>query len=80
MAARRAALGAHPRSRDDLGGHAGCAVCDGARLVEQQGVAVTRGLHRPARGGEDVELQQPIHAGDAYGGKQASDGGGDRGR
>ena len=63
--------------RDELGRHA-VAEGDGAGLVEQQRVDVAGGLDRAARGGEDVEADQPVHAGDADGGQQPADGGRDQ--
>ncbi len=68
-------FGPHARRRDHLGRHA-VAVGDGAGLVEQQRVAVAGGFDRAARGGQHVELQEPVHAGDADRREQA----GDRGR
>ena len=51
---------------------------DGAGLVEQQRVDVARGFHGLAAHGEHVVLHDAIHAGDADGGKQAADGGGNQ--
>ena len=50
---------------------------DGAGFVEQQGVDVAGGLNGAAGGGEDVVLDEAVHAGDADGRKQAADGRGD---
>ena len=47
-------------------------------LSSSRGVHVARRLHRPAGGGQHVELQQPVHAGDAYGREQAPYGRGDQ--
>ena len=65
---RRAApaSGRTPGGGDDLGRHA-VAEGDGAGLVEQQGVDVAGRLDRAARGRQDIDLQQPVHAGDADG-------------
>ena len=73
---RRLALGDAGR-RDDLG-RLPVAEGDGAGLVEQQRVDVAGGLDRAARHGEHVELEQPVHAGDADGRQQAADGGRDQ--
>ena len=48
---------------------------DGARLVEQQRVHVTRGFHGPPGHRQDVVLHQAVHAGDADGRDQRADGG-----
>ena len=50
---------------------------DGAGLVQQQGVDVAGRLDGPARQGEHVVLDHPVHAGDADGRQQGADGGGD---
>ena len=50
---------------------------NGARLVEEQRVDVTRGFDGSARHRENVVLNQAIHAGDANGGDQRADGGRD---
>ena len=47
---------------------------DRAGLVEQQRVDVARGLDRPARLGDHVGADQPVHAGDADRREQAADG------
>ena len=49
---------------------------DGARLVQEQHVDIAGGLDSPARGGDDVGLDHAIHAGDADGAEQGTDGGG----
>ncbi len=51
---------------------------DGACLVQQQHVHVARGFHRPARGGQDVSLGEPVDSRDTDGRKQSSDGGRDQ--
>jgi hypothetical protein len=66
----------HPGQGEQLGGLT-VAEGDGAGLVQQQGVDVAGGLHRPARQGEHVVLDHPVHAGDADGRQQGADGGGD---
>ncbi len=50
---------------------------DGSSLVEEQGADVTRGFHGTPAHGEYVVLNETIHAGDADGREQATDGGGD---
>ena len=57
----------------ELGRHA-IAEGDRAGLVEQQRVDVARRLDRAARGRNDVEADEPVHAGDADGRQQAADG------
>jgi hypothetical protein len=42
-------------------------------LVEQQHVDVARRLDGAARGGDDVRLDHPVHAGDADRREQAAD-------
>ena len=63
--------------RDAGRGHevAGLAVAegDGAGLVEEQDVDIAGGFDGAAGGGEDVALEQAIHAGDADGAQQAAD-------
>ena len=59
--------------RQELRRHA-VAEGDRAGLVEQQRVDVARRLDRAARGGDDVEADQPVHAGDADRGQEAADG------
>src|SRR3989442_547000 len=54
------------------------AECDGARLVEQEHVHVAGGLHGPARHGDHVLLDHPVHAGDANRGQERTDRGGDQ--
>ena len=51
---------------------------DGAGLIEQQRVDVAGGFHGLAAHGQHVVLHHAIHAGDADGGKQAADGGGNQ--
>ena len=51
---------------------------DRARLVEEERVDVTRGFHGAARHGKHIEAHEAIHAGDADGGKERADGGGDQ--
>ncbi len=48
---------------------------DGAGLVEQQHVDVAGRLDGPAGQGDDVLLEEAVHAGDADGGQQRGDGG-----
>ena len=55
--------GVHPRHRHELGRLA-VAERDRAGLVEQQHVAVARGLDRAAGEGEHVAADQAVHAGD----------------
>jgi len=40
---------------------------DGAGLVQQQSIDIAGRLDRAARFGDDVEADQPVHAGDADG-------------
>ena len=77
LSRRRKRLKPHASERDQLVGHA-VAVGDGARLVEQQRVHVARGLDGPATHGDDILLQQAIHAGDPDGRQKAADGGRDQ--
>ena len=51
---------------------------DRASLVEQQHIDVASRFHRAARGGEHVEAHQTVHAGDADGGEQPANRGGDQ--
>ncbi|MCY1529697.1 hypothetical protein D9M68_648570 [compost metagenome] len=51
---------------------------DGAGLVEQQHVHVSRGFDGAARGGDDVGPHHAAHARHADGGQQAANGGGDQ--
>jgi hypothetical protein len=60
----------------ELGGLA-VAEGDGAGLVEQQRVHVAGGFNGAAAHGQDVVLDEAVHAGDADGREQAADGGGD---
>ncbi len=53
----------NPWAGDELGGLAG-AERDGARLVEEQDIDVAGRLDGPARHGDDVRLDHPVHAGD----------------
>ena len=57
---------------NELGRHA-VAEGDRARLVEKQRVDVARRLDRAARSRDDVEADQPVHAGDADGRQEATD-------
>ena len=52
---------------------------DRAGLVQQQRVDIARRFDRAARHGQHVEAHQPVHAGNADGGQQRADGGGDQG-
>ena len=69
---------ASARSRHAADGHefVGHAIAEGDRagLVEQQRVDVARRLDGAAGGGDDVEADQPVHAGDADRRQQAADG------
>ena len=65
-------LGSDAAHRQELGRHA-VAEGDRAGLVEQQRVDVARRLDRAARGGDNVEPDQPIHAGDADRRQKAAD-------
>ncbi len=60
------------------GAAAAVAEGDGAGLVEHQRVHVTGRLHRAAGAGDDIQPHQPVHAGNADGRQQATDGGGDQ--
>jgi hypothetical protein len=73
---RRQPVLGHPRQRQELG-RLPVAEGDGAGLVEQQRRAVPRGLDRTARHREHVVLHEPVHPGDADGGQQRADRGGD---
>ncbi len=68
--------------RGALDGHElrGLAVAEGDRagLVEQQRGDVAGGFHRPAGHGQDVALDEAVHARDADRGEQRADGGGDQ--
>ena len=66
-------FGLDAADRQELGGHA-VAEGDRAGLVEQERVDVARRLDRAPRGGDDVEADQPVHAGDADRGQEAADG------
>lgn len=66
----------HPRDRDELGGLP-VAEGDGAGLVEQQGRHVAGGLDGASGHGEDIALDEAVHAGDADRGEQRADGGRD---
>ena len=66
-----------PVDRHELGGLA-VAEGDGAGLVEQQRGDVAGGLDRAAGHGQDVALDQPVHAGDADRGEQRADRGRDQ--
>ena len=63
----------NPGSGNERGRQA-VAVGDRAGLVEQQRIDVAGRLDGAARGGDHVEADQPIHAGDADGRQQAADG------
>ncbi len=63
---------------DELGREA-VAEGDGAGLVEEERIDVSGCLHGPAGHGEDVALHQAVHAGDADGGEEAADRGGNEG-
>ena len=65
-------LGSDPAHRQEFGRHA-VAEGDRAGLVEQQRVDVARRLDRAAGGGDDVEADQPVHAGDADRRQEAAD-------
>ena len=52
---------------------------DRARLVQQEHVDVSRGLHRPTRHGKNVALHEPVHPRDADGREQRADGRRDEG-
>ena len=62
---------------DELGGLA-VAQGDRAGLVQQQGVHVTSGLHGASGHGQHVVLHEPVHAGDADGRQERTDGGRDQ--
>ena len=55
------------------GGSLAVAEGDGAGLVEEQGIDVAGRLHRAPRHRKHVETHEPVHAGDADGGKQGAD-------
>ena len=61
-----------PGRGNELRGHA-VAQGDRAGLVQQQHVDVAGRLHRAPAHGQDVALQQPVHAGDADCAEQAAD-------
>ena len=42
-------------------------------LVEEQRIDVARSLDRAARGGDNIETDKPIHAGDADGRQKPAD-------
>ena len=65
-----------PGTAQELGGPP-VAEGDRAGLVEQQRRHVAGGLDGAARHGEDVALDEPVHAGDADGGQQRADRGRD---
>ena len=67
----------HARDGVKPRGHA-VAEGDGAGLVEQQRRDVTGGLDGASRHREHVVLHETVHAGDADGGQQPADGGGDQ--
>ncbi len=66
----------HARAGVERGGLA-IAERDGAGLVEEQHVHVAGGFDRAAGHGDYVVLDHAIHAGNADGGEQTADGGGD---
>ena len=70
-------LGRHTLDRDELHRLA-VAQGDRAGLVEQQHIHIPGGFHCPARHGDHVALDHAVHAGDADGGEQPTDGGGDK--
>ena len=47
---------------------------DGAGFIEQQRVHIAGRFHSAARGGNHIEADEPVHAGNADGRKQAADG------
>jgi hypothetical protein len=51
---------------------------DGAGFVQQQHIDVARGFNSPAGHGDDISLEQAVHAGNADGGQQGGDGGGNQ--
>ena len=51
---------------------------DGAGLIQDHGVHIAAGFHRFAGHSDHIEPGDPVHAGDADGGQQAADGGGDQ--
>ena len=51
---------------------------DGARFVQNHGVHVATGLHGLAGHGDHIEPGDAVHTGDADGGQQAADGGGNQ--
>ena len=51
---------------------------DGASFVEEKNVDVACGFDGPAGHGENVAAEQAVHAGDADGGQQTTDGGGNQ--
>ena len=65
-----------PAGREEVRRHA-VAERDGARLVEEEGLDVARGLYGPAAHGEHVALHQAVHAGDADRREEGPDGGRD---
>ena len=71
------ALHRHSGGRKECARHA-VAQGDGARLVEQEHVHVSRGLDRASAHRQHVALEHAVHAGDADGAQQAADGGGDQ--
>ena len=66
-----------PGKRDELGRLA-IAERDGAGLVQQQRIDVSRGLHCAAGHRQHVEAHQAVHAGDADRRQQRADRGGDQ--
>ena len=68
----REVLGRNAIDRQEFGRHA-IAEGDRAGLVEQQRIDVARRLDRAAGGRDDVEADQPVHAGDADGRQKPAD-------
>ncbi len=68
-------FGGDAGERDEFDGLA-IAQSDGAGLIEQQRVDVAGGFDGFAAHGQNVVLHDAVHAGDADGGEQAADGGG----
>ena len=66
----------HAGQRQERRGHA-VAERDRPGLVEQQHIHVPGGLHRAARQGQHIALEQAVHPGDADGREQAADRGRD---
>ena len=71
-------LGFGDAGRGMKGGGFAIAEGDGAGFVEEQHVDIAGGFDGAAGHGDDVALNQAIHACDADGGEQAADGGGNQ--